>query len=355
MRGESARLVVAAIAWISIPIPQAFAQRLYWTRGQTNITSADLDGGDVQVIPVPEETYALAVDGGAGKLYWTVKAPAEFVQVQRSDLDGSNVEDLVTQSSMFTTIALDPPNNTMYLGREGEIQRSDLDGSNLQIIFSPGPVGVSGIAAESGGGVYWTDHLYGKIIRSNADGSGVMDLIFGLDDPYGIAIDSTGATIYWAAECEASCPGSIQRADLDGSNVQTIATTGIFNPRMLALDLALSRLYWYDNVANRIKRANTDGTEIVDIALGISDVFGIAVDSSCVPGSLDDFDLDGIPDDCDIDIDNDGVVNDVDVCDFTPPGLLVDSEGRPRGDMNKNCVTNGLDIALFVNQILNGT
>jgi len=55
-----------------------------------------------------------------------------------------------------------------------------------------------------------------------------------------------------------------------------------------------------------------------------------------------DFDLDTVPDVCDNDIDNDGVLNDSDICDFTLMDMVVTLDGRPKGDMTADCVV-GLD------------
>ncbi len=61
----------------------------------------------------------------------------------------------------------------------------------------------------------------------------------------------------------------------------------------------------------------------------------------------DDFDGDGTPDICDRDIDGDGVPNVIDVCDFTPLGVLVDDEGRPRADLNHDCKVDLRDFAIL--------
>lgn len=64
-----------------------------------------------------------------------------------------------------------------------------------------------------------------------------------------------------------------------------------------------------------------------------------------------DFDDDGTPDLCDSDIDNDGVTNVPDQCDYTPAGIEVDGEGRPHADMNRDCKVDLRDYAVFQRSI----
>jgi hypothetical protein len=57
-----------------------------------------------------------------------------------------------------------------------------------------------------------------------------------------------------------------------------------------------------------------------------------------------DFDADEVPDACDDDIDGDGVANASDLCDFTPPGLPVQSNGIGIGDHSRNCIVDSADL-----------
>lgn len=65
----------------------------------------------------------------------------------------------------------------------------------------------------------------------------------------------------------------------------------------------------------------------------------------------DDFDGDETPDVCDRDIDGDGIPNVPDLCDFTPPGVPVDDQGRPRADLNLDCIVDLRDFADFQNSL----
>ncbi len=70
-----------------------------------------------------------------------------------------------------------------------------------------------------------------------------------------------------------------------------------------------------------------------------------------VPGYVDaclgDLNGNDIDDACENDIDGDGVPDDEDVCNNTPPGTAVDAEGRPLGDIDKDCDTDLIDYGLL--------
>jgi hypothetical protein len=57
-----------------------------------------------------------------------------------------------------------------------------------------------------------------------------------------------------------------------------------------------------------------------------------------------DFDGDGDVDVCDEDIDDDGVLNEADVCEFTPLGLPVGPDGRPNCDTSGDCYADLIDF-----------
>ncbi|RIK75032.1 hypothetical protein DCC62_14100, partial [candidate division KSB1 bacterium] len=96
------------------------------------------------------------VDAGLAqsKMYWTDPG---YARIQRANLDGSVVEDIVIGLSFPYGIALD-------------------------------------LAA---GKMYWTDVGTDKIQRANLDGSSLEDLVTGLSAPYGIALDLAAGKMYW--------------------------------------------------------------------------------------------------------------------------------------------------------------
>ena len=161
---------------------------------------------------------------GATKMYWTVLGTGK---VQRANLDGANVQDLVTGLEHPVGIALD----------------------------------------VAGGKMYWTDWEAGKVQRANLDGANVQDLVTGLGWPYSIALDVAGGKMYWTV----LGTDKVQRANLDGSNVQDL--TGLGTPMGIALDVAGGKMYWTDGGGDKIQRANLDGSNVQDLT-GIGDSYG---------------------------------------------------------------------------------
>ncbi len=62
---------------------------------------------------------------------------------------------------------------------------------------------------------------------------------------------------------------------------------------------------------------------------------------------IPDFDGDGIMDICDPDTDNDGVLNEDDICPFSAPGAPIHPTGSPISDSNGNCFVDHVDFARF--------
>ena len=76
--------------------------------------------------------------------------------------------------------------------------------------------------------------------------------------------DALAAKIYWADDLS----NTIQRADLDGLNRETIGT-GLDQPRGVAIDVVNDKVYWADTVLNRLERANLDGSNREVLVTGV--------------------------------------------------------------------------------------
>ena len=123
--------------------------------------------------------------------------------------------------------------------------------------------------------IYWTDADTAKIQRANLHGTDVQDLITtGLGWPSAIALDVAGGKMYWTDWRTRN----IQRANLDGTDVQDLVT-GLDTPTGIALDVAGGKMYWTDWSAQKIQRANLDGTDVQDlVTTGLDWPLAIALD-----------------------------------------------------------------------------
>ena len=113
-------------------------RKIYWSQqAQSNrrIQNANLDGSDIQDVLVTDGAHGLALDMADRKIYWTGWSTGN---VQRANLDGTNVVQLVSGLREPAGIALDLQNNKMYWAeaRAGRIQRANLDGSNVEPVVT---------------------------------------------------------------------------------------------------------------------------------------------------------------------------------------------------------------------------
>ena len=252
-----------------------------------------------------------------GKIYWTTSRYPPHVH--RANLDGSSSEIVVAQDSTMTpiSIALDMAGGKMYWRDnlwpgEGRIRRADLDGSNLQDIvtgINPGWIDFDNTRGErspaswnpnpgeialdlEGGKIYWTeraseDRDLNGIRSADLDGSNPEDFIMGID-PLDIALDATEGKIYWTEWYDRTA-NKIHRAGLDGSNIEEL-NIGIL-PRDLALDGVEGKIYWTEwgfgpgespshPVENRILRADLNGSNVEELfATGAGWYEDIALDT----------------------------------------------------------------------------
>ena len=102
------------------------------------------------------------------------------------------------------------------------------------------------------------------VVSLNPDGSDRKVIVTGCRYPDGIVVDDAAAHIYWTNMGNPKAnDGSIERADLDGQNRETIVPWGgTFTPKQLQLEKNSGKLYWCDREGMRLMRANLDGSNI---------------------------------------------------------------------------------------------
>ena len=105
----------------------------------------------------------------------------------------------------------------------------------------------------------------GQVFSANPDGSDLKVIVSeGRRLPDGIVVDLEAGHLYWTNMGNPSAnDGSIERSDFDGQNLTHIVPPGAtFTPKQLQLDEKNRKLYWCDREGMRIMRANLDGSNL---------------------------------------------------------------------------------------------
>ena len=121
------------------------------------------------------------------------------------------------------------------------------------------------IHPDTGQRIFFLDVSGGRMESLNPDGTDRRVVLDGLKRiPDGIEVDAEAGHVYWTNMGNPSAnDGSIERADLDGSNRKTIVPPGgTFTPKQMKLDKKGGKIYWSDREGMRVMRANLDGSEI---------------------------------------------------------------------------------------------
>jgi hypothetical protein len=124
------------------------------------------------------------------------------------------------------------------------------------------------------GRLFFLSASSGQVFSANPDGSDLKVIVSeGRRIPDGIVVDTKAGYLYWTNMGNPNAnDGSIERANIDGSNASHIVPSGgTFTPKQLQLDRKNRKLYWSDREGMRIMRANLDGSQIetlVDTSLG---------------------------------------------------------------------------------------
>jgi hypothetical protein len=117
---------------------------------------------------------------------------------------------------------------------------------------------------RASGRLFLLDLTDDQIVSLSSDVSDRKVIITECRYPDGVAVDAAARRIYWTNMGNPTAnDGSIERADVDGQNRQTIVRPGdTFTPKQLQLEKKSAKLYWCDREGMRVMRANLDGSNI---------------------------------------------------------------------------------------------
>uniref|UniRef100_A0A8C5NIR5 EGF-like domain-containing protein n=1 Tax=Junco hyemalis TaxID=40217 RepID=A0A8C5NIR5_JUNHY len=197
----------------------ALEQRIYWSDVRTQtIKRAFINGTGVETVVSADlpNAHGLSVDWVSRNLFWT-SYDANKKQINVARLDGS-FKNAVIQG-------LDKPHCLVVHPLRGKL--------------------------------YWTDG--DNISVANMDGSNRTLLFTNQKGPVGLAIDYPESKLYWIS----SGNGTINRCDLDGSNLEVIESLRSQLSKATALAIMGDKLWWADQASERMGTCNKkDGTEV---------------------------------------------------------------------------------------------
>jgi DNA-binding beta-propeller fold protein YncE len=127
------------------------------------------------------------------------------------------------------------------------------------------PINAGADKSTPSGRLFFLDNGAGRVLSANPDGSDLRILISeGPKAPDGVVVDVAAGYIYWTNMGDFKRnDGAILRSSLDGKNVITIVPPGgTFTPKQLKLEKKSGKLYWSDREGMRVMRANLDGSNI---------------------------------------------------------------------------------------------
>lgn len=269
--------------------------KIYWSDlTLATIKRSNLDGTSVEIIDQGVDDHAaLVIHNESRKIFFTNVFDNTLYSM---NLDGTNKQLLIDEPSLSTLrgITIDRINEkVVYTIRQDdpEIKRMNLDGSSLEVIVPSGSglVTIWGIDIfEPSGKMFWADTGKGTIDRANVDGSNVETIISGLTFPTDVAVDEIDEKLYWSDPVE----DVIQVSDLNGDDISIIVSGGI-GPSYMVLDTSGStvvakNIYFGDVTHDFIRKVKIATSEVTDI-VGPNEIIlaqGIDIDYT-----LDDINL----------------------------------------------------------------
>lgn len=265
---------------------------------------------DVVVNAAGSGPDGVAVDVDGGHIYWTNMGSASQNNgfISRSNLDGSEVTQIVEPGGTFTPkqLKLEPSQHKLYWSdREGmRVQRANLDGSELETLVTIATgeqarrdranhcVGIS--VDLEGGFFYWTQkgpdnggvgsikraHLQMPRGETHATRSDVEVLYAGLPEPIDLEVDGQGGYMYWTDRGD----DTVNRAPIevpegttpDARSDREILVEGVREAIGITVDYELGHVY-YTSADNQLGRVDLDGSNHVELFSDAGVLTGITV------------------------------------------------------------------------------
>ena len=214
----------------------------------------------------------MAYDPINDKVYFTDFATENFGNIWKMNRDASDLEVIVENIVDPYALALDVAGNKIYwVDDAGNVSKANLDGSNAEIgVLNLPDTQLRGLALDvKNGKMYVYDIKHEDLYIVNLDGSNpskIISEIYG----YAVTVDTVNDKIYFEDK------RVLKRANLDGSNVETVAETAtrIYG---IEIDNEADKVYWGGRDSKEIYRSDLDGSNLETLKTGLGSVRGMVL------------------------------------------------------------------------------
>ncbi|MDE0467543.1 MAG: DUF5050 domain-containing protein, partial [Candidatus Poribacteria bacterium] len=292
--------------------------KIYWI-DSIGFRCANLDGSNVETLVRGIYVWNLTLDASAGKMYWIEDGMEDLEmsggpgKIQRVNLDGSNIEDIVTDEAEenFALIPSQAPvmaTSTPVVSKKSEVDTQtktvhvrvdatdrppmywiDTEAGTLHRLVDaevenllPSVRNANSLTLDVvNAKLYWTEKISnttGRVRRADLDGSNVASVREFNNVPLGIALDTSNGKLYVT-----NSRGKVQRLNLDGSNYEWNFIVNLDSPKGIAVDAAGRKVYWTEQTGEntgRVRCADLDGSNVASVREFNNVPLGIALDTS---------------------------------------------------------------------------
>lgn len=176
-------IITVAAGLNDVSIDATNSKLYYAIKNASEIRFCDFDGSNDAIALTPASPTRVKVDISGGKCYWAVQSAP---RIYRDTIPGGGASELlVTDTGIIEQFDLDLVNGKIYWSNSDDdlVRRCDLDGSNIETIVTS-LVDVWGCAVDGANGkVYYTEGAPKNVKRANLDGSSQEIIWSGLTFP----------------------------------------------------------------------------------------------------------------------------------------------------------------------------
>jgi len=211
-------------------------RKLYWGHltddGLNSIRRANLNGSSPELLYDLSYFYSvwsIALDRTRGKLYISLYDELGCLGIYRFEMNGvGDYDDGVTvlPDACADGVAIDSGAAKIYWSgsylTDNGVFRSDLDGTQIQTVITTDEF-ARGVSLDPARNMLYWAHWHGPniVVRAGLDGSNQEVLVAGdYNHSPGLALDLQGDGLYYSFSPIGEC--TVRRAELDGSNPETI-------------------------------------------------------------------------------------------------------------------------------------